>query len=149
VTVTRDIARLVDVSEHLDTVTRWLLDEWPDPTLSFQARRSRLLDTPDCPPTLVALSAGSPCGVIAFARFVREGDERASLFIDALWVHQLARGQGIGSALLNAAAAAAIGFESRLFVHTALAPWYQRRGWTVASMGDDCYHFVLERWLTA
>jgi uncharacterized protein len=148
-TVVHEIVRLVDASEHVDVVVRWLLDEWPDAAFSFDARRSRLLDSPDCPATLVALSVGSPCGVVAFARFVRDGDERASLFVDALYVHEVARGQGVGSALLNAAVAAAVAFESRLFVYTALAPWYQRRGWTVVQVEDDGEHFVLERSLAA
>ena len=146
--VAHDIARLVDATEHVDTVVRWLRDEWPAPELSFQARRSRLLDAPDCPPTLVALSAGRPCGVVAFARFIRDGDEHASLFIDALYVHPMARGQGTGGALLDAAIAAAVAFESRLFVYTASAPWYQQRGWTVVQVEDGGQHFVLERSLT-
>jgi len=144
VTVAHHILCLADASEHVDAITRWLLDEWPDPALSFQARRARLLDSPDCPPTLLALSEGSPCGVLAFARFVRDGEETASLFIDALYVREAARGHGVGSALLRAAASAAVAFERRLFVYTALASWYQRRGWTVVRTDDDGEHFVLE-----
>jgi GNAT superfamily N-acetyltransferase len=83
--------------------------------------------------------------VIGFARFRREGDERASLFVDGLYVHPTARAQGLGSALLDAGAAAAAAFDDRLFVYTAIAPWYQRRGFTVLYAGTDADHFVLER----
>lgn len=142
------IARLVDASEHIDTVTRWLLDEWPDAALPFRARRSRLLHSPSCPPALVALSARKAVGVLSFARFVRAGTEHASLFVDALYVDQTARGQGVGSALLAAATAEAAPFESQLFVYTAVPSWYQRRGWTVVQVDDDGEHVVLERHLT-
>jgi len=143
------IARLVDAIDYADAVTRWLLDEWPAPAIPFEVRRSRLLHAPACPPTLLALSAGAPCGVVAFARFVRAGDTHASLFIDALYVHPMARGQGVGGGLLAEAVAAPVAFDSRLFVYTALAPWYQRHGWTIAHEDDDGEHFVLERSQTA
>ena len=131
----REIVRLIDAFTHVDTVTGWLLEQWPDPAASFQSRRSRLLDSRDCPGALLAVSGGAPRGVVGFARFRRDGDEHPSLFVDALYVHPTARAQGYGSALLEAAAAAAAAFAQRLFVYTAIAPWYQRRGWTVAYAG--------------
>ena len=140
-----DIVPLVDASEHVDTVTAWLLDEWPDPAVSLQVRRTRLLDSQDCPPTLVAVSAGLPSGVLGFARFRRDGDEHASLFIDVLYVHPSARRQGLGSTLLAVGLVAAAAFEQRLFVYTAVAPWYQRRGWSVVQAGTAADHFVLQR----
>jgi len=143
--VAYDIGRLVDASEHIDAVTGWLLDEWPDPTVSLQARRARLLDSRDCPPALVAVSAGAPRGVVGFARFRRDGDEHESLFIDVLYVHPRARGQGLGSALLDASVVAAAFLERRLFVHTAIAPWYRRRGWTLVQAPTADTQFVLER----
>jgi GNAT superfamily N-acetyltransferase len=143
--VEREIVRLDDASEHVDRVTGWLLEQWPDPSSSFQSRRARLLDARDCPSALIVVSAGAPCGVVGFARFRRDGDERPSLFVDALYVHPSARAQGYGSALLEAAVAAAAAFAQRLFVYTTIAPWYQRRGWTVAYAGTAPGHFVLER----
>ena len=74
----------------------------------------------------------------------REGDQHPSLFIDALYVCRADRSQGVGSALLGAALNAAGAHENRLFVYTAIAPWYQRRGWTVVQREADGAHFVLE-----
>jgi predicted N-acetyltransferase YhbS len=96
---------------------------------------------------LVAVSAGAPRGVVGFARFRREGDVHESLFIDVLYVHPSVRGQRVGSALLDAAVVAAAVLERRLFVHTAVARWYERRGWTVVQQPTEDTNFVLERHL--
>jgi GNAT superfamily N-acetyltransferase len=143
--VTIEIGRLVDVSDRVDTVVGWLLDEWPDPVQSRAARKARLLDTAGCPPALLAVSRGEPCGVLGFARFRRDGDEDESLFIDALYVHQSARNRGIGTALLDAGVDAATAFAPRLFVYTSVAAWYQRRGWDIVEPGAAANYFVLAR----
>ena len=148
VTLEYDIVRLTDAPEHADLVTRWLLEEWPDPELPFRARKSRLSPAPDCPRTLLAVSNAGPCGVIAFARFMRAGDVKPSLFVDALYVSQAVRGQGVGSALLDAAVAASTGFANVLFAYTGSVAWYQRRGWFIVEAEDADCHAVLGRTLT-
>ena len=145
---TAKIFRLAAYPQHIDEVTRWLIEEWPDPGVSFSARRSRLLDPADCPATLLAVADGRPVGVLGFGRFQRKGDEHLSLFIDALYVHATARRGGVGSALLDAAVATAIAFERELFVYTPLSEWYRGRGWVVRQSGPAEGLFVLSRGLT-
>lgn len=142
------IYRLADFPQHIEEVTRWTIDEWPDPALTFSARRSQVLGPVDCPGTLLAVADGSPVGVLGFGRFQRDGDDHLSLFINILYVHATARRRGIGSGLLGAAVATAAAFEGELFVYTALPDWYRDRGWVVCQSGPDEGRFVLSRKLS-
>jgi len=142
------ISRLADFPQHIDDVTRWTIEEWPDPGVTFAARRTRMLDPADCPATLLAVSDGLPVGVLGFGRFQRQGDAHRSLFIDVLYVHAAARRRGVGTALLGAAVATAVTFEDELFVYTAVPAWYRDRGWVVRQSGPDKGRFVLSRELS-
>jgi GNAT superfamily N-acetyltransferase len=140
--------RLADFPQHADEVTSWVINEWPQPEVTFAARRNRLLGRTDCPATLLAVSDERPVGVLGFGRFRREGDDHLSLFIDVLYVHAADRRCGIGTALLRDAAGSAALFERELFVYTASLEWYQHRGWVVRQSGPDANLSVLSRELS-
>jgi ribosomal protein S18 acetylase RimI-like enzyme len=143
-----ELCCLAEFPQHIDDVTRWIIEEWPDPKATFAARRTRVLGPPDSPATLLATSDRYPVGVLGFGRFQQAGDDHQSLFIDVLYVHATARRLGIGTALLGTAVAVAQTFEDELFVYTAAPAWYRDRGCVVRQSGDDEGRFVLSRELS-
>ena len=105
--------------------------------------RTRLIDPPDCPPTLVAEEGDEPVGVLGFQRFVRAPGEPPSLFVDALFVPEPLRGRGIGSALVREGVERARAFAPDLYVYTSRQDWYQRQGWVLLKVDPVSGLFVL------
>ena len=131
----------------VDTVSKWVWDQWHDHSgLSPEETRNRLAGpTPDCPPTLVAEKEGAPVGILGFQRFVRSPGEAPSLFVDVLFVPEPERGRGIGAALVREGAERARPFAPDLFVYTSQRDWYQKRGWTMLKVDPVSSLFVLSR----
>ena len=139
------IRPLIDLPEHVDVVTRWLWDQWPDANSTIEERRERLMLVDDCPPALLALSENEPVGVLAFRRHPRNSSVRRALFIDALYVHASCRDRGIGAALVAEAVLAARDFERELFVFTDKRDYYEKRGWSLHAIDPKPNHVVLVR----
>lgn len=139
------IRPLVTFLAHADSLTTWLMEEWPDSRLSFEARRERLVAPQDCPPTQVAVRGNEPIGVVAFRRFRREGDEAPSLFIDALYTCPPFRNRGVASLLLEVAVNEAGRCARELFVYTDRPNWYEKRGWSLVDADPRAPFVVLRR----
>ena len=140
------ILNLADRPAHLPTVARWVWQELHHHSdLSEAQTRERLLDPPDCPPTLLAEDAGDPVGVLGFQRFVRNPGEAPSLFIDAVFVPESHRGRGFGRALVHEGIERARAFAADLYVYTSRQDWYRRHGWTLLRVDPVSGLFVLTR----
>ena len=140
------ILNLADRPGHLESVARWIWNEWHDQSgLSEEQTRDRLLDPPDCPPTLLAEDDGTPVGVLGFQRFVRNPGEAPSLFIDAVFVPESHRGRGFGRALVHEGIERARAFAPDLYVYTSRQDWYRRHGWTLLRVDPVSGLFVLTR----
>ena len=138
------ILSLADRPQYLDTVGRWVWELWRDRSdLSEERTRSRLLDPPGCPQTLVAEEDDAPVGVLGFQRFVRAAGEPPSLFIDALFVPEPLRGRGIGGALVREGVERARAFAPDLYVYTSYEDWYQWQGWSLIKVDPVSGLFVL------
>ena len=143
---THTIRPLTECPSHLDTVAKWIWDQWRDHSgLSAAETRTRLQNPPDCPPTLVAEENGVPVGVLGFQRFVRSPGEPPSLFVDVLFVLESERGHGIGAALVREGIERARPFAQDLYVYTSQRDWYQKLGWTVLKVDPVSSLFVLSR----
>ena len=140
-----ELVQLTDYSQHADTVTSWLVDEWPTDPRGFAERRQVLLNPGNCPQTLLALAEGKPMGVLCFIRYSATEYVSPVIFIDALYVDASARGRGIGSALLAEAVVVAAAFEHELWVFSHIPEWYEARGWTLTPKEDDAPGRVLKR----
>ena len=140
------ILNLADRPGHLESVARWIWNEWRGQSgLSEEQTRDRLLDPPDCPPTLLAEDDGTPVGVLGFQRFVRNPGEAPSLFIDALFVPEAHRGRGFGRALVHEGIERARAFAPDLYVYTSRQDWYRRHGWSLLRVDPVSGLFVLTR----
>jgi predicted N-acetyltransferase YhbS len=140
------IRPLAECPSHLDTVAKWVWDQWRDHSgLSQDETRARLRNPADCPPTLIAEENGAPVGVLGFQRFVRSSGEPPSLFVDVLFVPESERGRGIGADLVREGVERARPFAADLFVYTSQRDWYQKRGWTVLKVDPVSSLFVLSR----
>ena len=138
------ILRLADRPQYLGAVARWVWELWRDRSdLSEEKTRSRLLDPPDCPQTLVAEEDDAPVGVLGFQRFVRAAGESPSLFIDALFVPEPLRGRGIGAALVREGVERARAFAPDLYVYTSYQDWYRWQGWSLIKVDPVSGLFVL------
>ena len=140
------ILNLADRPVHVESVARWIWKEWRGQSgLSEEQTRDRLLDPPDCPPTLLAEDDGTPVGVLGFQRFVRNPGEAPSLFIDALFVPEAHRGRGFGRALVHEGIERARAFAPDLYVYTSRQDWYRRHGWSLLRVDPVSGLFVLTR----
>ena len=132
------IDNLADHPELVETVARWLWDEWGhvDPTgllsswtagLRWRANRDTL------PMTYVALEDGTPVGTVRLIENDMPSRRDLSPWLASLYVVPTARGRGVGAALVQFAVrqAAAMGTK-RLYLQTSTARGlYERLGWQV------------------
>jgi len=140
------ILSLSDRPAHLETIARWVWQEFRDHSrLSEEQTRDRLVDPADCPPTLLAEDAGAPVGVLGFQRFVRDPGEPPSLFIDVVFVPEAHRGRGFGRALVHEGIERARAFAPELYVYTSRQDWYRRHGWSLLRVDPVSGLFVLTR----
>ncbi len=55
-----EIVRLAERPQHLDTVARWVREQWRDHSSLSQDQKIRLLDPADCPATLLTEEGDAP-----------------------------------------------------------------------------------------
>lgn len=145
---------LMNHSEHVETVARWIYDEWTHMTvdsldLEVEAVRGRLSDS-RIPLCLVALDDGQCIGTVSL--FTNDLDSRPDLipWLAALYVRQDRRNTGVGGALVEEVVAVArrLGV-GRLYLHTETAnAYYARKGWrplfrTIDDRGEETEVFDL------
>ena len=128
------IEPLSDLLSALPVVARWVWETWNSKT--YEETLASLDSPAKCPPTLVALVAGRPVGVIGFGRFRRAEDTVETLWINALYVVEEERSRGLGSRLLSAAFDIADSWADELYVYTDVPTWYEHRGWTAIDSTD-------------
>jgi N-acetylglutamate synthase-like GNAT family acetyltransferase len=132
------ITYLADYPQYLPNVAGWVFDEWgwemPGSTLeNIQAEFSMHLNRDRIPLTMLALVEQRPVGTASI--FLHDMDSRMELtpWLAAVYVVPEFRGQGIGSQLVTAIEAAAIGLQlERLYLFTPdQEAFYARLGWSV------------------
>jgi GNAT superfamily N-acetyltransferase len=140
--------------QHLNTVARWIFDEWThvtEPDLATQVARTRgWLNVDRIPLCLVALEGERCVGTISI--FVDDLPARPDLtpWLAAFFVDPFFRNRGIGGALMERLLEVAreLGIR-RLYLHTETAAGYYRcRGWrflfqAVNDRGEDTEVFDL------
>lgn len=129
------IQRLPDSPEVLPVIARWVWATWP--TKTYEQTLESLVDHDGRPSTLIAMLDQRPVGVLGFGLFRRDGDNDETLWINALYVTEEERSRGLGSRLLRAAVDTAGPLADELYVLTDIAPWYERRGWTIIETTDE------------
>jgi predicted N-acetyltransferase YhbS len=139
------ILSLIEVSHHADTIAQWIWDEWRggEARQTFEETRAVLLRHPGTPPTIVALDANAPIGVLGFSRFMLGEREPLLLFINSLFVVEAHRGRGIGTALLRDALGRVGPEDTFVYVYTGLRAWYQARGFVVIQENGETGNAVL------
>jgi GNAT superfamily N-acetyltransferase len=129
------IERLSDYPDVLPVIARWVWETWP--TKTYKQTFESLDDHDGRPSTLIAMLDQRPVGVLGFGLFRRDGDSVDTLWINALYVVEEERSRGVGSRLVAAAVETARQQADELYVFTDIAPWYERRGWTIIEVTDE------------
>lgn len=147
-----EITRLSDHPKHSDTVVEWIYDEWGrDHKETREDIRAVLLERPNWPGALVAISAGQVLGILGFKRYrpplvdgednaddkaakeaeEDQGETELALWINILYVAEDRRGQGIGTALLDRSVQVAreVDDAGPLYVYTDVPRFYEKLGW--------------------
>lgn len=146
------IIPLADCPQHLDTIVRWVWDEWRGGQngQSFEQTHAVMKGNPSHPPTLVAIddSTLQPRGVLGFRRVMLHGRDPLVLFINSLFVPVSKRRQGIASALLTEAVRRVGPGDEWLYVYTNIAAWYEARGFTAIEREASSGNTVLRMAMT-
>ncbi len=121
--------------EHVETVARWIYDEWThvtDPDFQAEVRRVRgRLHDDRVPMTLVALDGQECVGTVSLFEHDLPSRRDLTPWLAALYVREDRRNTGVGSALVERVVKEArrLGIQ-RLYLHTETAPrYYARKGW--------------------
>ena len=150
-----EIDYLKHFPQHVETVSRWIYDEWTRvtrPNLASQIEETtRWLNDDGVPTCLIALEGSECVGTVSL--FEDDLPSRPDLWpwFAALYVDPAKRGRGIGGALHDEIVATARGFGiRRLYLHTeTAADFYRGRNWrflfaTVNDRGEDTEVFTLD-----
>ncbi len=126
---------LSEQPEHVETVARWLYEEWSEPrgeTIIVRRRQLQLqLNSIRLPIALIALWNGQPAGTVSLRPSDLRTRPRATPWLSALYVDPAHRGKGIGRELVWATQALAqwLGY-SRVYLFTPdRQSFYQELGW--------------------
>lgn len=96
------------------------------------------------PPVIVALRDNQVIGGLAYSRFKEPHGDSDVIWLNAVFVSNEWRGQGIASELINRGVAQVSGsLQSRLYAYTNVAPLYQSLGWSVVEIESEPNHNVM------
>ena len=125
-------------SPHLNTVVRWIYDEWSKANGDTQEEiRAKLFNNRRVPPSQVAVLKTKPVGFVWISRFQRAGDLKPTLWINGLYVSGSYRSRGIGTSLVKRAENLSSNFEDHLYAYTEIPEYYLRRGWHIHQEKDE------------
>lgn len=121
--------------EHVETVARWIYDEWDHVTVGgMEAERELVrarLNEDRVPIALIALDGRECIGTVSLYESDLSSRPDLTPWLAALYVREDRRNTGVGSALVERIVEVArrIGIP-RLYLHTETAPrYYERKGW--------------------
>ena len=124
--------------EFFDTVADRIWQEWWQPNgyplTTIEGRLAENMQDTQIPLALVAHDGGAFIGTASV--IASDLDERPEFtpWVAAVWIEERVRGQGIGAALVDAAARASftLGFPcAYLCARVRMTGFYQRLGWTL------------------
>ncbi|NQZ93417.1 MAG: GNAT family N-acetyltransferase [Moritella sp.] len=125
-------------SPHLITLYQWLESEWDDVEPLAPMKNGQAIPNP-----IIALKDGELVGGLVFTRFLSPITEEQAVWINAVFIKDEERKQGISSQLINRAEKLVkeIG-ESELLVFTEIKALYSKLNWQVIETVDK--NFVLK-----
>ena len=97
------------------------------------------------PPVIVALRENQVIGGLAYSRFTEPHGDSEVIWLNAVFVSNEWRGQGIASELINR------GFrqvsattQSNLYAYTHIVPLYESLGWSEVDIESEVNHKVMK-----
>jgi len=140
-----DIGHLYEYPAHLQTVARWIHEEWwsdkPGHSVESMATRLREASGRDrIPLSLVALLEGCPVGTVNLV--VNDNEQRDDLtpWLAALYVLPEHRGKGVGSKLVRSLTSEASRLGIReMYLGTDIPQYYRKLGAKMFESSSDDY----------
>ncbi|ARP38153.1 GNAT family N-acetyltransferase [Vibrio syngnathi] len=126
-------------SPYWSELERLLQSEWSD----FQFRDT-YKENVQLPPVIVVLRDNVVIGGLAYSHFQEPHQVRDVVWINAVFVDPLWRGQGIASELINRGVKQASStVQTQLYVYTNVMELYQGLGWSVVDIDSEANHKVM------
>ncbi|PCI87142.1 MAG: hypothetical protein COB24_06960 [Hyphomicrobiales bacterium] len=120
-------------SPHLKPLHDWFTEEWGEGDFYNTHHEGYAILAP-----LIALDDDKLAGGLAFSRFKNPENDGMALWVNALLVAPEQRGKGVASALLTAAAQAALQMgETQLFALTDVPQLYLKQKWSLVEGTKD------------
>ena len=121
-------------SPYLEPLHKWFVDQWGEGDFYSTHRDGHaILAAP-----LIALDDDRLVGGLAFTRFNSPDKDEAALWVNAVLVAPAQRGKGVASALVAAAAQAALQLgEAQLFAYTDVPQLYLKQKWSLVVKTKD------------
>ena len=125
-------------SPHLIKLYQWFESEWDDVEPLVPMKNGQVIPNP-----IIALKDGELVGGLIFTRFLSPITKEQAVWINAVFIKDEERKQGISSQLINSAEKLVKERgEPELFVFTEIQALYSKLNWQVIETVDD--HFVLK-----
>ena len=113
--------------------------EWDDLVLD-----EHYTDEANLPKVLVALNGSEVVAGLAFSRFKEPNNTDEVIWINALVVQEVWRGQGMAGQLLDQAVAQLTSFDQQyLYANTNVAPLYIKQGWFIVDTPSEVDHHIM------
>ena len=134
-------------SPYWSELERLFQSEWSD--FKF---RDTYKENVQLPPVIVVLRDNVVIGGLAYSHFQEPHQVRDVVWINAVFVDPLWRGQGIASELIKRGVAQMPGYcrsqsskysTSKLYAYTNIAPLYLSLGWLIVDIETDPNHHVV------